>query len=155
MEFIKKFFSSKGVGYYLTLPALICGIIAVISYTNTGVTKFSPELYSGVLVFGWIGVALMAGSLIYQFKPVKYVAYLLVLFAFITFIESQATYIANIFVSIDGTTFTSGFISTAVFFVVTIVVALFAAILSDWQPWAKKAAPTAKQTDTTSEGGEE
>ena len=138
MDFIKKFLSGKGVGYYLTLPAIIFGILAIVMYGKTGITDFNTQLSTGVLVCGWIGVGLLIISLAFEFKPVKYVAYLLFLFAFFAYIQTQATYIANVFVSIDGNTFTGGFIATVVFYVLSFVVTLLAAALSTWRPWAKK-----------------
>ena len=138
MDFIKKFLSGKGVGYYLTLPALIFGILAIVMYGRTGITDFNTQLSTSALVCGWIGVGLLAVSLVIEFRPVKYVAYLLFLYAFFAYIQTQATYIANVFVSIDGNTFTSGFIATVVFYVLSFVVTLFAAVLSSWRPWAKK-----------------
>ena len=138
MDFIKKFLAGKGVGYYLTLPALIFGILAIVMYSNTGITDFNTQLSTSALVCGWIGVALCALSLVFEFKPVKYIAYLLFFYAFFAYIQTQATYIANVFVSIDGNTFTGGFIATVVFYVLSFVITLLAAALSTWKPWAKK-----------------
>ena len=55
------------------------------------------------------------------------------------FIYSQVTYIANIFVAIDGYTFSGGFIATAVMYVLSFLFTLLAAILNNWKPWGKKA----------------
>ena len=54
------------------------------------------------------------------------------------FIYSQVTYIANVFVAIDGYTFTAGFIATAVMYVLSFVFTLMSGILNDWKPWNKK-----------------
>ena len=43
MEKIKKFFAGRGVGYYLTLPAIAFCIAAFCLYRANGVTSFSPE----------------------------------------------------------------------------------------------------------------
>ena len=72
-------------------------------------------------------------------KPIRYVAYLFCLYAFMWFIYSQVTYIANIFVAIDGYTFSGGFIATAVMYVLSFLFTLLAAILNNWKPWGKKA----------------
>ena len=44
MEKVKKFLSGKGVGYYLTLPAIALCIAALCLYRENGVTSFNPEL---------------------------------------------------------------------------------------------------------------
>ena len=73
-------------------------------------------------------------------KPVRYVAYLVELYAFLMFVFSQVTYIANVLVSIDGNTFTAGFILTAVFFVAAAILTLVSACLNALHPWTKNKA---------------
>lgn len=114
MEKIKKFLAGRGVGYYLTLPAILFCIAAVCLYSRTGVTSFNPELNKNAIAYVVAGLALCAVSLVVDFKPIRYIAYLFCLYAFMWFIFSQVTYIANVFVAIDGYTFTGGFIATAV-----------------------------------------
>lgn len=138
MEKIKKFFAGKGVGYYLTLPALIFCIVALCLYYQNGVTSFNPELNSGAVAAMIISIVLCGVSLIADFKEIRYLAYLICLGSFMGFILSQATYIANVFVAIDGYTFTSGFIATAVLYVLSFIFILLAGILNRWKPWIKK-----------------
>lgn len=138
MEMIRKFFASKGVGYYLSLLGLACGIAALVLYYQTGITDFSPSLDTSAIVSCWIFMALCLVSLVLDFKEVRYVAYLVGLYAFMAYVGSQATYIANIFVSIDGSVFSAGFIATAVFFVLAFVIMLVAALMTKWQPWKKE-----------------
>ena len=82
----------------------------------------------GVSVGGLVGVGLSVIGIVTNWKPVKVLSYLAFFYAFFGFINSQATYVANIFVSIDGTTFSTGFILTAVAFVLAILTALVAVI---------------------------
>ena len=114
MEKIKKFLAGRGVGYYLTLPAIAFCIAAFCLYRANGVTSFSPELNQNAI------------------------AYVIVCLS-IWFILSQVSYIGNVFVAIDGYTFTGGFIATAVMYVLSFLFTLLSAILSKWRPWAKKA----------------
>ena len=137
MEGKKNFLTGKGLGYYLTIPALICGVAAVLSYKKTGITQFNPELSKTAIVCALAAVALCAVSLVFEFKPVKYIAYLLFLYAFLGYVQSQVTYIANVFVSIDGNTFTPGFIFTTVLYVLAFVLMLLAAALTTFRPWDK------------------
>lgn len=138
MEKIKKYLSGKGVGYFLTLPAAVFCIIAICLYVKNGVTSFNPELNARAVTYISICLALCVISLVIDFKPIKYVAYLLCLYAFMWFIYSQVTYIANVFVAIDGYTFTGGFIATAVMYVLSSVCVLLSAVLNGWKPWARE-----------------
>lgn len=154
----KDFFTSKGVGYYLTLPALAFCIAALCLYVSNGITSFNPELNTLAIAYIVVCMVLCVASLIIDFgflksvaKVIKYVAYLLCLFAFMWFIYSQVTYIANVFVAIDGYTFTSGFIATAVFYVLSFAFVLLSAILNSWRPWNKNVANTDKTEPTSSE----
>lgn len=152
MEKLKKFLSGRGVGFYLTLPAVIMCIIAICLYSKNGVTSFNPELNKKAIAYIGAGIALCVvcvaldcadafinvRALKLCIKPLKYVAYLLCLYAFMWFIYSQVTYIANVFVAIDGYTFTSGFIATVVMYVLSFVFVLLSAALNNWKPWARE-----------------
>lgn len=138
MDKIKKFFAGKGVGYYLTIPALIFCIVALCLYVQNGVTSFNPELNSRAIGYISASIALLGISLIVDFKPVKYIAYLFCLYSFMWFIYSQVTYIANVFVAIDGYTFTSGFKSTMALFILSFLFVLLSGILNSWRPWNRK-----------------
>lgn len=137
MEKIKKFLAGKGIGYYLTVPALVFCVVALCLYCKNGITSFSPELNTSAIAYICVCIALCAISLAVDFKPVKYIAYLLCLYSFMWFIYSQVTYIANVFVAIDGYTFTGEFIGTLVFFVLSFVFVLLAGVLRSWRPWKK------------------
>ncbi len=139
MEKIKKFLAGRGVGYYLTLPAIAFCIAALCLYRVNGVTSFSPELNQNAIVYVIVCLSICVVSLVVDFKPLRYIAYLFCLYGFMWFILSQAAYIGNVFVAIDGYTFTGGFIATTVMYVLSFVFTLLAAILSKWRPWAKKA----------------
>ena len=138
MEKIKKFLAGKGVGYYLTLPAIAFCIAALCLYRANCVTAFNPELNKNAIAYIIVCLAICVVSLVVDFKPIRYIAYLFGMYAFLWFIFSQVTYIANVFVAIDNTSFTSGFIATAVMYVLSFVFTLLAAILSKWRPWVKK-----------------
>ena len=146
-----KFISGIGIGFYLTILAVIATVLAWIFYARNGITDFNVELNSAALVSLGIGIGLSVFSLAADLlpfewagvfvKPLRYAAYLVELYALVMFIHSQVTYIANVLVSIDGTTFSSGFILTAVFFVAGAFVLLAAAITASVKPFAKKESP--------------
>lgn len=138
MTAIQKFFQKKGVGFYLAIPAFVFALLALIYYNKTGVTEFNPTLSKSAIACLWISMGLTLVSLALDFKPVRYLAYLVCLYGFFGYIASQATFIVNVFVAIDGNTFGSGFIATVVFFVLAFVLMLLSGILTNWKPWAKK-----------------
>lgn len=137
MDKIKNFLAGRGVGYYLSLLAVVCGMLAGILYICTGVSSFNPDLNVSALVCIWVAVAMCAVSAVFDFKDIRYVAAMLFLYGLLMYIDSQVTYIANVFVAIDGYGFTSGFLSTLIFSLLSFVVALLAGILTKWRPWAK------------------
>lgn len=161
MDKIKKFFADKGVGYYLTLPALVFCAVALSLYKQNGISSFSPELNGNAISYITACLVLCVISFVADtalgvvallntknsdvlarvnvcLKPIKYVAYLLCLYSFMWFIFSQVTYIANVFVAIDGYTFTSGFKNTVVFFVLSFIFVLLSGALNIWRPWKRK-----------------
>lgn len=148
-EKLKGYFARKGVGYYLTLPALAFLIAAVCIYAADGKTSFNPEINSSAVVLGIIAAVLCVAGVALDFeaanivvKPIKYAAYLLCLGSFMWFVYSQATFIANVFVAIDGYTFSSpGFefiIPSLVLYLLAALFILLSAILNKWQPWRIK-----------------
>lgn len=138
MQKVKYFLKNKGVGYYLTPVAMVLLVVAICLYANNGVTAFSPKLEARAIVYAAVSLAVCLVSLAVDFKPIKYVAYLLGLYALMWFVYSQVTYIANVFVAIDGYTFSSEFVATLVCYLAAAVVALISAITDKWQPWAKQ-----------------
>ena len=127
---MKTFLKNRGASLWLALAAMILGIAAYFLYAKYGVTEFSPTLNQSAVIALWVGVALSLIGIVTNWKPVKVLAYLAFFYAFFGFANSQATYVANIFVSIDGTTFSAGFIMTAAAFILSIVVALISAIVT-------------------------
>lgn len=141
MEKVKKFLAGRSVGYYLTLPAMIFSIVAICLYVENGVTSFNPDLNVSAITYISVCLALclisLVADLFIEIKAIKYIAYLLCLYSFMWFIYSQVTYIANVFVAIDGYGFSGGFIATAVMYVLSFVFVLLAGVFNDWKPWLR------------------
>ena len=125
---MKNFLKNRGASLWLALIAILLGAAAYFLYAKYGITEFSPALNKSAVIAVWVGVGLSVIGIVTNWKPVKVLSYLAFFYAFFGFINSQATYVANIFVSIDGTTFSLGFILTAAAFFLAIVVALIAVI---------------------------
>ncbi len=147
-EKIRDYFATRGVGFYLTLPALLFAVLALCLYVKTGVTEFNPKLNDtaivclavamGMAVLGMVCESLPFGWAEEIVKPVRYIGFLVALYGLMQFVLSQVTYIANVFVAIDGNTFTAGFICTFLFFDLSWICMLVAACLSNIRPWAKR-----------------
>lgn len=140
MQKCRSFFAKRGVGYYLTVPAVICLLIAYTEYCKCGVTQFQPELNQTAVAGCWIAFGLGVLSLVFDYKYIRFAAYLVALYAFMMFIHSQVTYIVNVLVSIDGNTFSKGFILTTVMFLLGTILLIISGCLTEWHPWCKKEA---------------
>ncbi len=127
---MKNFLKKRGASLWLALVAIFFGVAAYFLYSKYGVTEFSPTLDKSAVIAVWIGVALGLVGIVTNWKPVKVLSYLAYFYALFGFINSQATYVANIFVAIDGTTFSKGFIMTAAAFVLAIITALVTVIVT-------------------------
>lgn len=146
MEAVRKFLAGRGVGYYLSLLAAACGIAAGVLYGCTGVTSFNPDYNMGVFICVWGAVALCAVTVVFDRKEVRYVAAMLFLYGFMWYIYSQVTYIANVFVAIDGYGFTASFLATFLLTFLAFVLALLGGILTNLRP-RKEAGAAAEVKD--------
>ena len=130
MEKLKNFFSARTPGFYATIPAIVFAVMGLLAYRAYGITEFSPAL-SGKSQLGFVaGIGLCVVSLALEYRPVRFFGYLALLYACLTCMTAQATYIVNVFVSIDGTAFSGGFILTAACSALAWITALVAAVLT-------------------------
>jgi hypothetical protein len=131
MDRLKKFLFPKSLSDIFVALSLIASVCALTGYLKTGVTIFNPVLEKAVIITAGIGIGLNFIFLVFNSKIGKYSCYLIMLFSFIEYLSSQITYVANIFVAIDGSTFSAGFIFTCVSFILAWVLDLTGAILAD------------------------
>lgn len=130
MEKLKNYFSTRTLGFFVTVPAILFAVAGLLAYRAYGMTEFTPTL-SVEAQAGYIaGIVLCAASLVLEYRPVRFFGYLALLYACLTAVAVQATYIVNVFVSIDGNTFSDGFIMTVAFSVLAWVTALAATVLT-------------------------
>ncbi|MCD8286316.1 MAG: hypothetical protein LUD50_03700 [Clostridia bacterium] len=115
MDFIKRFFKSKGVEYYLMIGAFACGIAALIAYCLTGADNFTPNLDSTVTAAYIIFIVLALGMCVYEIRIVKFITAAVGLYAFLMYIVYKINYLASIIAAIDGTPITAGFVCTLIF----------------------------------------
>ena len=131
---MKQFLQKRGASLWLALAAMAAGVAAYFLYAKFGITEFSPALSMSAVIALWVGAGLSLLGAVLHWKPIKVLAYLVYFYALFGFIGSQVTYIVNIFVSIDGTTFSAGFLATAAAFLVAILAALVSAIVTKSEP---------------------
>lgn len=130
MNVITKFFKSRGIGYYVMIPAALCGIVALIVYVLTGVTEFTPTLDVSVSIAYCIFIALCIISMVIDLRIVKFCAFAVGLFGFLMYIVFQVNYISNLFVAIDPTPVTAGFVCVLLFGALAFVAALVSGIMT-------------------------
>jgi|GEM_PF-6615688 len=94
--------------YFLAAVAIL-DAVALILYFNFGTSVFIPKLSSTVIAFMITAIAL---SVVVAFVGVKLpyvILYAANLLSCFFFLSSQASFIANVFVGIDGTSFSVAF----------------------------------------------
>ena len=119
-NYFLRIFKSKST--YLLLITAVLNLIALVLYFNFGTSVFIPELSSTVITLMALGVIL---PLVILFLPLKFpyvILYAIELLACFLYLASQASFIANVFVGIDGTTFSPAFYAIVI---CTLVAAMF------------------------------
>lgn len=111
----------------LPLGTLLLLLIALAAYALTGRNEFTTTLSMKVIVPLGIAAVVELISLFKGLQLLEYAAYLCGLYAWLEYLSSQIYYIVNVFVAIDGTTFSAGFLLTAVAGLLAWVFALLAA----------------------------
>lgn len=121
--------SRRSTGYWLLLPAIGFGAVGMAAYMKYGITEFTPTLSKSAVAAFALGIVFCVFSLIREYKVIKFLGYLAFLYAWIESLCAQATYIANVFVSIDGNSFSAGFLATVICSLIGAVAALLSVIL--------------------------
>lgn len=111
--------------------SLLCSLLFLILYLNFGSTIFHPEIESNIIVFSVITMVISLACILFPSKILCELSFLISFLSFLFYINSQLTLITNVFVSIDGTTFSAGFIFNFVFGILALGLALSASILED------------------------
>ncbi|MDY6391388.1 MAG: hypothetical protein SPL80_00950 [Bacilli bacterium] len=126
------------VGIGIALSLVVC-----FYYPATGVTAFTPKINPTIVIFSAISAGIGVISFCAGFKTVKYLAFVMGLFAFLSYAREEVTYVANIFTGIDGTSFSLEFILTFAFLIVAMLAFLLGGIIQKEILFQKK--PAAKE----------
>lgn len=132
-SFLRSIWSSatgkRGISFYFSLACLVCMTISLILYNTTGVTTFTPELSGKVLALMYACIIVSALVCVFEIKIAKYALYMLCLAAWLEHLLSESFFISNVFVGIDGNSFSAEFICAVVFGLLGWATALVSAIL--------------------------
>lgn len=131
MKNILRFFLKKDLSTLFTIIAAVLSFGFMIAYVNTGITEFNDELEIKAIVFSIVTGVLGILFALFEVKTGRYLAFIIQLYVLVSYIKGQANYIGNVFTSIDGSTFSAGFIITALLLVVSIGLFLAGAIMCD------------------------
>lgn len=122
---------AHAVSYSLLILGSIMALVAMIVYLVSGTTVFNPDLNFVVVAFSIIGMALAIVPFFFPGEKLFfYLPYLCYLFAFLEYLVSQATYITNIFVSIDETSVSGSFLSITILYLLSFVSSLLGGIFA-------------------------
>lgn len=122
---MKKIIDSKP-SFFLLASSILFAFLSLIFYAVFGKTIFNPKLDS--LVFVFLGLVISTGiiSIFLPSKLVESFSFYFSILSILFYFRTQATYIANVFVAIDGTTFSASFLMTFFSFILTMVLAVLA-----------------------------
>ena len=122
-----EFFKKKGIGYLLNCIAVALGIIALICYLVSGTDKsemtptfVEPMVYIPIIV----GILLNAVVFFYSNSLVKIFAFMAYFLSLALWGVTQAGYIVNVIMGIDGNVFSFAYILTLICLIGAMVLSL-------------------------------
>lgn len=118
----------RGLSFYFTVASFVFCAAMLFAYKLTGITTFTAELSEKVIAILCVCLTLSALFSVFEIKSGKYILYLFCLWGWLEYLVSEASYISNVFVSIDGNSFSPSFILTVIFGLFGWVTALISAI---------------------------
>ena len=124
---MNEFFAKRGVGYILNAIACVLGIVCLVCYLVSAEDKSKmTETFVSALVYVplILASAVNAVGLFYSHSMIKVAAFALYFFALATWILTQAGYIVNVFMGIDGNVFSFAYILTVVCVVCCMVLSI-------------------------------
>lgn len=128
MEAVKNFMEKKSVGWYVSLAALVFGLITVIVYGARGGNSYSPVSPAAVVLLV-LGIIINAAVLVKDFKIGAFVPYIFYTVALGVLFNSEMLFVSNVLGGIDNNVFDGAFIAFLVFLALTLVTSFAAAIM--------------------------
>ena len=129
MEFLKSRFNPKDPALWTACIAILVGIVATIVYPLTAANEFNPNISSHLIVMLIVAIVVELASIFIRLKEIKIVAFCLFLYDLIIYGGTQGNYLANLLVSIDGSTPSASLIGMIICLALTLVASLLSFIL--------------------------
>ena len=146
----KKSLSSRGVGFFLAVLVIILAALAMVLYSKNVINIYCSESNSKVYLCCGLAIAFAVLSLVMDLlpvsfaeelvKPARVISFLLLLYAVLQYVLTQIMLVGAIVAAIDVDQYgplVPGFTSTMCCLLGSAVLALLAAGLARWCPWAK------------------
>lgn len=114
----------KGLGDIFLALSFVASLLGLLFYVIYGKTRFNPELSNEVIVPSILLIVAIALLGFIGFKEGKFIAFCFSIYVLIEYITTQATYIANVFVAIDGNSFTPQFLVALLGYLLTLILLL-------------------------------
>lgn len=125
MVFVKNFLANKKPGWYVSLAALIFGLITVIVYTARGGNYLSPVSSAAVILLVF-AIITNAAVLVVDFRLAAFVPMILYACAVAVFLNTEMLFITNVIFGVDGNYFDAAFFT----FLVTAGLAMLASAVA-------------------------
>lgn len=120
---------NRGPIIIFQLGSILFSILFLLFYIFFGNTVFHPSYEIEIFIFSIVVLLLSVFSFIYPNKIIEEVNFAFSLLAFIFYINTQLTYITNIFVGIDNTSISIGFVFNFLFGILSFSFILTSSIL--------------------------
>ena len=140
MKKLKEYFASHGVGYFLAILAAILTIVSIVLYTKNGLNIYCNAYNNRIYICCWLAFAFLALSLFVDLipgsftkeliRPARAVAFLLLLYAALQYILTQAMFLGAVFVAIDVDQYSPlipGFVATFCCMLLAVIFAILGA----------------------------
>lgn len=137
----------KKISTYLLAGVVVLNIIALCLYVNLGVSVFVPTLSGAAITFMVLGIVLPFAAAFSPYKLQFIALYAFNLLACFQYLSSQASFIANVFVGIDGTSFPASFFIIVIFELIAAALSLVAMFFVK-EPAAQRAQQAVEQPST-------
>lgn len=129
---MKEFFKKKGVGYILNAVAIAVGIIALVCYLCSAEDKSKmTETFVSAAVYVPLILAILlnVAALFFDYSLIKIGAFIMYFIVLAFWIFTQAGYIVNVMMGIDGNKFGFAYVLSVVCIVAAMALCITAAAL--------------------------
>ncbi|MFA6860924.1 MAG: hypothetical protein WCR56_00835 [Bacilli bacterium] len=131
MKKLMDYFKTRRINFYFLLSSEVLSFTGLIIYCQTGTNDFVLKLDSVVITFTVLGLVSAFVPFVFSHNRIlHFIPYFCYFFAFLNFITSQVNYLANVLVSIDGTSLSIGFLSVAILLFASSILTLVSGCLT-------------------------